>query len=68
MAKAHLSLDRTEVAVFQSAAAIYAAYVQRGLTHAEPNKNQDLHERAVVEAIALARLTDDLVQSEEEFS
>jgi hypothetical protein len=68
MAKAHLSLDPTETIVLQSAATIYAAYVQRGLTHSEPSKNQELHERAVKEAIELARLTDDGVQSESEFS
>ena len=68
MAKAHLSLDATEIVVLQAAATIYAAYVQRGLTHSEPNKNQELHERAVREAIELARLTDDAVQTESEFS
>ena len=68
MAKAHLSLDATETVVLQSAAVIYAAYVQRGLTHSEPAKNQELHERAVREAIELARLTDDAVQTESEFS
>jgi hypothetical protein len=64
MAKAHLSRDTTETVVLQAAATIYAAYVQRGLTHSEPSKNQELHERAVKEAVELARLTDDAVQSE----
>jgi hypothetical protein len=68
MAKAHLSLDATEMAVLQAAAAIYAGYVQRGLTDSESSKNQELHERAVQEAITLARLTDDAVQTESEFS
>ena len=68
MAKAHLSLDTTEIVVLQAAATIYAAYVQRGLTHSEPSKNQEFHERAVKEAIELARLTDDAVQTESEFS
>lgn len=68
MAKAHLSLDPTETVVLQAAAAIYAAYVQRGLTHTDPGKNQDLQQRAVQEAIELARLTDDAVQTESEFS
>ena len=68
MAKAHLSLDPTETVVLQAASVIYAAYVQRGLTHSEPGKNQELHERAVREAIELARLTDDAVQTESEFS
>ncbi len=68
MDKAHLSLDATEVVVLQAAATIYAAYVQRGMTHSEPSKNQELHERAVKEAVALARLTDEVVQCESEFS
>lgn len=68
MAKAHLSLDPTEMVVLQAAAAIYAGYVQRGMAHSDPAKNQELHERAVQEAIALARLTDDAVQTESEFS
>jgi hypothetical protein len=68
MAKAHLSLDATETVVLQAAATIYAAYVQRGLTHSDPHKNQEFHERAVKEAIELARLTDDAVQTESEFS
>ena len=67
MDKAHLSLDPTETAVLRAAATINAAYVQRGLTHSEPSKNQELHERAVKEAVALARLTDEGVQSESEF-
>lgn len=68
MAKTSLTLDAVQTAILQAAATIYAGYVQRGLTHSEPSKNQELHERAVREAIELARLTDDGVQSETEFS
>jgi hypothetical protein len=67
MAKTHLTLDMGQHVVLQAAATIYAAYVQRGLTHSEPSKNQELHERAVREAIELARLTGDGVQSDSEF-
>jgi len=67
MAKTSLSLDAAQTVILQAAATIYAAYVQRGLTHSEPSKNQELHERAVREAIELARLAED-VQAESEFS
>ena len=68
MAKAHLSLHQTEAAVLQAAAAIYSAYIHRGLTHSDPAKNHEWQQKAVQEAIELARIADDAVQTETEFS
>lgn len=66
MAKVKLSLQHSEGVVVQSAANIYAAYITAGRV-AEGHEPQWM-ERSVHEAILIAKMTDDAVQSDSEMS
>lgn len=66
MTKINLSLRPTETAVFQAAAAIYAAFVSTGRVP-DGEENQWL-DRALQQAIKLAQNTDETVVSDGEFN
>jgi len=64
MAKASLSLQTSEGVVVTAAATIYAAYLAAG--RVDLGKEKDWMQRSVQEALWIARITDELVQSDKE--
>jgi hypothetical protein len=64
MAKIKLSLQPSEAVVAQSAAHIYAAYIAAG--RVTEGQEQQWMDRAIREAVQIARLTDDAIQSDNE--
>ncbi len=62
--KHYFKLQPSEAAIFQSAANIFAAYVQAGVVTKE-NEAQMLR-KAVTVSTSLARYVEDIVQSDEE--
>lgn len=66
MAKVKLSLQPSEAVVVQAAANIYAAYVAS--VRVTEGREHEWMERSIKEAIAIARLTDDMIQSDSEMS
>ena len=59
-----LKLQASEMAVSRSASAIYAAYIIAGRV-ADGSENQWMH-KSVLEAIRIAHMVDQLVQSDDE--
>jgi hypothetical protein len=66
MAKTKLTLQPSEAVVAQSAAHIYAAYIAVG--RVMEGQEQQWMERAIREALLIARLTDDAIQSDNEMT
>ena len=64
MAKPKLSLQPSEAVVVQAAATIYAAYLSSG--RVTDGQEKSWIERSLHEAIHLARLADDEIQSDTE--
>jgi len=64
MNKPLLKLQPSEMAVARSAASIYAAYITAG--RVTEGTERDWMRRSVREAYQLARLADDMIQSDEE--
>jgi len=64
MNKPYLSLQPSEGIVVSAAATIYAAWIQAGLI-TDANKKQKLEE-SIMDAITIARKTDNSVQSDNE--
>jgi hypothetical protein len=64
MAKPYLSLQPSELAVAQSAATIYAAYVAAG--RVPEGKENDWIRKSIGEAFTIARLTDESMHSDDE--
>ncbi|MEM7284519.1 MAG: hypothetical protein AAF438_23215 [Pseudomonadota bacterium] len=64
--KTYLLMQPTEMEVFQAASRIYSAIIQS--SSVESFDKASAMERAVKEAIELAQLTDDLVQSDGELN
>lgn len=65
MPKPMMSLQPSEMALFQAASRVYAAYVVAGRVM-EGNENEMI-ERSIAEAFRMARLIEEAVQSDEEF-
>jgi len=64
MAKISLSLQPSEGIAARMAATIYAAYIAAG--RVPDGKEKDWMQRAINEAIWIARTTDDAIQSDHE--
>ena len=65
MKKAKVSLQASEGLVFESAARIYSAYLAGGKV--KDGEEQQWMERSVKEAVQLAHLVEQSVQSDHEF-
>jgi hypothetical protein len=64
MQKTSLSLQPSEAVVVRAAAAIYAAYITTG--RVADGKEQEWMQRAIKEALWIARTTDDMIHSDNE--
>ncbi len=66
MAKIKLSLQPSEAVVAQCASSIYAAYLMAG--RVPVGKEDDWIERSIRDAIEIARLSDEAIQSDSEMA
>ena len=64
MNKPTLSLQPSEAVVVRAAAAIYAAYINTG--RVADGKEQEWMQRAIQEALWIARTTDEMIHSDGE--
>lgn len=64
MAKLSISLQPSEAVVVRAAAAIYAAYITAG--RVPEGQEKAWMEKAIREAVWIARTTDDALQSDDE--
>lgn len=65
MAKSVISLQPSEMAVYAAASRIYAAYVASG--HVTAGNENGMIDRSLDEALQLAQLVEDRIQSDQEF-
>ena len=64
MEKLTLTLQPTEAVVFTASANIYAAYIAAG--QVPPGQEQEWMERAIRDALLIAKRVDESIQSDEE--
>ena len=64
MSQVHLRLKASESVVISAAASIYSAYIMNG--QVKDGEQEAWRERAVQEAVELARRIDDLIVSDDE--
>jgi len=63
---AYLKLDPSETAVLHVASRIYSGYLAAAQAGTNPNNEQELMKKSILEAIKMARLVETLVQSDQE--
>jgi hypothetical protein len=66
MAKPVISLQPSEAAVYAAASRIYAAYIASG--HVTAGNENGMIDRSVDEAVQMAQLIEEKVQSDQEFT